>query len=134
MLTMNNTPRSSGILWITAGALLLTGALFAARHTVNIEVDNQGRFGYKDANNGDASRTRAKRGDTIRFECKSGACTADFGNRSPFAGSTVSAARGQGAEAVVRSDAAPGVYKYTVTVRNPGQADKVHDPEVEIEQ
>jgi len=116
-----------------AAALLLTGALFAARRSVNIDIDAQGRFNYKDERNADATRVRAKRGDTVRFECRAGACTVDFGRRSPFSGSSFSAARGQGVEAAVRPNAEVGVYKYTVTVRNPGQPDKVQDPEVEIE-
>ena len=120
--------------WMAAAALLLTATLFAARRSVIIEVDAQGRFSYRDENNGNATRIRVKRSDTVRFECRSGACTVDFGNRSPFSGSSFSAPQGQAVEAVVRGNAAIGVYKYTVTVRNPGRPDRVQDPEVEIEQ
>ncbi|MBS1830392.1 MAG: hypothetical protein JST93_34135 [Acidobacteria bacterium] len=119
---------------MAVAALLLTATLFAARRSVTIAVDAQNRFSYRDENNGDATRIRVKRNDTVRFECRSGACTVDFGNRSPFAGGTFSAPRGQAVEAAVRGNAAFGVYKYTVTVRNPGQPDRVQDPEVEIEQ
>ena len=120
--------------WAGFAALLLTATLFAARRSVIIAVDAQSRFSYRDENNGDATRVRVKRNDTVRFECRSGACTVDFGNRSPFAGARFSAPQGQAVEANVRGNAAFGVYKYTVTVRNPGQPDRVQDPEVEIEQ
>ena len=67
-MTIHCARRYYRTLWRAVAALLLTATLFAARRSVNIEVDAQSRFSYKDENKGDASRIRVKRSDTVRFE------------------------------------------------------------------
>ncbi len=106
----------------------------AVTHRVNIFLDAQGQFSYRDANGESASTVRVNRGDTIEWTCSAGNWTILItGDVTPFSGQvfTVGDRANTVKSLTIRGDAPDGTYKYSVVVLAAG-ALRTDDPEIII--
>ena len=106
----------------------------AVTHRVNIFLNPQSQFSYRDARGEAANTLRVNRGDTIEWTCSAGNWTIIIaGDVSPFSGEvfTIGDRANTVKSLTIRDDAPDGTYKYSVVVMA-GRAPRTDDPEIII--